>query len=127
MLDIIELLTKECGLINNYYAGQYIKGKEEFHASDVAIKMNFTNLIDKEYFILIYPEKNASSSVLIETGFALAYNKKSIYFFKSGIELPYILKGASNAWKNVKIYEFNDMSDLKLIIKNNKREILNFA
>ena len=127
MLEIMELFYKECGINNIYYAGQFIKSKDEFHTSDVSITMNYKNLIDKEYFILIFPEKNASSSVLIEAGYALAYNKKSIYFFKAGLEIPFMLKGAANAYKNVKIYAFDNIEDLKLIIKNNKKEIFNFV
>lgn len=125
--NIINLLSKECGIGNNYYAGQYIKSKKEFETSDVSIRKNFRELEEKEYFILIYPENNASSSVLVETGYALAYNKKSIYFFKEGVKVPYMLEGAANARKNIKIYTYKDFDDLEMIIKNNKMKLFDFS
>ncbi|MCK4529647.1 MAG: hypothetical protein KAU44_00570 [Candidatus Marinimicrobia bacterium] len=124
--NIIDIIEKECEIDNIFYAGKHIKSNNEFEASDVSIKKNFEKLIEREYFILILPENNPSGSVLIEAGYALALNKKSIFFFKKGIDPPFMLKDAPNALENVKIYYYENYDELRRIINNNRRNIFDF-
>jgi len=127
VIELLELLKKECNITNFYYAGQFIKEKSEFQTPDVSIREILTHLSNKEYFILIYPEKNASSSALIEAGIAIAQKKKLICFLKSGVELPFLLKNIPSAFHNSKIYEYEEYEDLRSIIINNKWELFTFA
>ncbi len=126
VIELLELLKKECGITDFYYAGQFIKEKSEFQTPDVSIREILTHLSNKEYFILIYPEKNASSSALIETGIAIAQKKKLIIFFKSGVKLPFLLKNIPSAFHSSKMYEYENYENLKTIITNNKWELFDF-
>lgn len=117
-LEVIEYMQKECNLKNIFYAGKNIATKDDFDPHDIAIVEYFKSLKDSRHFILIYPRKLASSSIF-EAGLALAFGKKGMYFVKDNEHLPFLMRQAEQAFSNIKIYEYRDISDIKKILKSN--------
>lgn len=116
MLELIELLQKECKFDSVYYAGNKIESGKGFNPAPLALKDDYDALKKSKYFLLIYPHKMVSS-VLFEAGWALALGKESIYFVQNKDDLPFLMKEAAQAIHKVQIYTYTDKDDLLNIIK----------
>lgn len=115
-------LRIKCKFPNIYYAGLDISTKGDFDAADISAEDVLDAIKDSRYFVLIYPSKIVSSS-LLETGCALALRKPSVYFVHSRSDLPFLMQKAEQAFpNNVKIHECESMSMiLKLLEKHGER------
>jgi hypothetical protein len=122
-LDVIDELKTSCGIKDIYYAGSDIDSKKKFSPNDVAVMDDLDAITRSKQFILIYPKKVASS-VLFEAGIALGLGKSCIYFVKDRKHLPFLMRQAEQAFKNIKVYEYINIDDIKRICKN--RKIFNF-
>lgn len=118
-LAVISSLKKDCGMQTIYYAGVEIDTKSGFDPYDVAVLDDLDAINNSRYFILIYPQKSASS-VLFEAGCALALAKECIYFVKNRNLLPFLLRQAEQAFSNVKLYEYKSIDDVTKVCKNKK-------
>lgn len=103
-LRIAEAFRKECSFETIFYMGRNIKSMADFDAPDMGVKEDLQIVKDSKHFVLLYPEKLASS-VLVETGWALALRKPSIYFVRDRKDLPFLLRQAAQAFPNVRIYD----------------------
>ena len=117
--EVSDCLQKHCNKKNVYYAGANIAAKSEFDPEDAAALDDLEAVTQSKYFVMIYPKKVASS-VLFEAGLALALSKKSIYFVKDRNHLPFLMQKAEQAFKEVKLYEYDKVAEITSILKNGK-------
>lgn len=118
MLELINSLHQNCRFGNIFYAGSQLESQTDFD-SDVALAADhdFHAIDGSRYFLLIYPERLASS-VLVEAGYAIAKEKPSVFFVRNRQDLPYLLKNLHGI-RNVEIYEYNNLENIiDLIIRN---------
>jgi hypothetical protein len=127
VLKIIATIKLECGINDTYYAGENIESVDQFDLPGASLQKDFRRIQEREYFILFWPEKITSRSSLVEAGVALTLNKKCIYFVRSQEDLPFLLQGAQNCTKNVKIVKFTDIDNLVNILKVNGNSIFDFT
>lgn len=114
-------LKEVCKFKSVFYPGEQIGSPADFDAPDIAAKTDLENLRKSKYFVLYYPEK-CVSSVIFEAGVALALQKPSVYFVKDRNDLPFLMRNAEQAFKNVKIYECDTIDKtLSLINRNSDR------
>jgi pimeloyl-ACP methyl ester carboxylesterase len=118
-LAIEKWLREHCGFRSVFYAGQDLKTKKEFEAEDFSLSNDLTELRASKYFMLVYPEKIASS-VLFEAGLALALGKPSVYFIRDRRDLPFLMKKAEQADlpASVRIYEYENLARIEALLKN---------
>lgn len=119
VLDLEQQLRVACNFQSIYYAGQELKSKAEFEAQDVALEDDIRALRESKYFLLLYPQKIASS-VIFEAGLALAFGKPSVYFVRDRNHLPFLMAKAEQASLNarVKIYEYSTHEVISNLIKH---------
>jgi hypothetical protein len=79
-----------------YYGGQGMPKTEDFQNERVAFREVFDRIRGAAYFVLIYPERLASS-VLVEAGMALALGKKCAFFVRDPQDLPYLLRNVGQS------------------------------
>ena len=100
---VVALLEGQFGF-SVFWAGRNIRKKADFEAADLSAKSDVAAILDSKYFLLLYPEKLASS-VLFEAGIALRSCLTSIYFVRDRSHLPFLMSQASQAFTNVRTYE----------------------
>jgi hypothetical protein len=120
-LTIIQALKTQCTFSSVYFAGEQIKTKADFDPPLLAIVDDFEKIRQSRYFVLLYPEKVASSA-LVETGFALALGKTTVMFVHRHDDLPFLLKNA-DALPSVRIYDFADDKSLQKLIAKNRTKL----
>jgi hypothetical protein len=81
-----------------------MRRRADFEAADISAKGDVSAILESKYFLLLYPEKLASS-VLFEAGIALRGCLTSIYFVPDRSYLPFLMAQASQAFANVRTYE----------------------
>ena len=123
--DVLELkrtLEEECGFDNVYYPGQDLEGVNWDGIED-ATRYDFEQLKESEHYILIFPER-ATSSILVEVGYAIALSKNILIFTNGRDLLPYMLKKADKAIKkNVRIYEYVNFSEIVNCVIKDKQSL----
>jgi hypothetical protein len=110
-------LMKDSGRFREvYYAGEHYDSPEIFDPENIAFKQDLGRLSNSKRFMMIFPAPLVSST-LVEAGYALALGIPSHYFVRRKDDLPYMLRKASEADKNIDIYEFKDFGRLRLLIE----------
>lgn len=112
MLNIMAALKRHCGIEDVYYAGEAIKSPDEFDLPGSSLKDDFRRIQEREYFVLIWSDTFASRSALIEAGIALTLGKKFVCLVTNVKHLPFLLKGAPNVTRNLKIIVYDDDKEL---------------
>lgn len=105
-----------------YWAGRNIRSKADFDAPDISATKDVDALLESKFFLLLYPAKIASS-VLFEAGIALRSCLTSIYFVKTAKHLPFLMEQASQAFKNVRIYEGEIPVDLIALLRRHGKDL----
>ena len=116
ILKIKGAFTSYCGFTKVFYAGENITTQHEFDEGFRALRKNFKILRRSHRFVMIFPEK-LPSSTLVETGMALALGKKNVWFVRQGVDLPYILRRGGGASEKddlpmIQIYDYRDTQDI---------------
>lgn len=93
-----------------------IDSPEHFDGKTKAIKNNFPLMKGADSMLVVYPWKNASSS-LVEIGYGIALSKKMVVFYGEG--LPYIMDDAASSITNIKTYSFSFYEEINSIIESN--------
>lgn len=119
ILDAIRGIKKHCGFSTAFFAGQEIGNFKDFDSEDLSIVEDYTALKNSKNFVLIYPQKLATSA-LVELGWAMVMKKPIIIFAKKRDELPYLMKNADAAYRNIAIYEYKTSSDIQNRFANNR-------
>lgn len=116
---VVKLLEGQLGFVV-YWAGRNIVQKSDFEAADLSARDDVDAILESKYFLLLYPEKIASS-VLFEAGIALRACLTSIYFVRSQSTLPFLMTQASQAFTNVRTYEGKVPEDLLTLLQRHGR------
>lgn len=122
ILDAIRGIKKSCSFSNVFFAGQEIGSFKDFESEDLSIVEDYTALKNSKNFVLIYPQKLATSA-LIELGWAMVMKKPIIIFSKKRDSLPYLMKNADAVYKNIAIYDYKTSADIQNKFSNNKHKL----
>jgi hypothetical protein len=117
-LSIKEVLINHAGVSEVYCPCEHIMDVGSFEGIEKSINDDFQILKESEHYIFVYPCKIASS-ILVEMGYAIALSKHTTIFARNRKDLPFMLEQADVAISNIKIYDYNDIDDIKKIIKSN--------
>lgn len=115
-------LTKK-GYTEPYYAGQDRSTEGDYSFPYKARQVNFAKIEQSELFVLVLPDE-LPTSCLVEVGAALAHKVPSIWFVKTGVKTPFLMRNpsASNDADNMpKIIEhqYSSIDDIVAIISKN--------
>ncbi|KSV63092.1 hypothetical protein N183_36240 [Sinorhizobium sp. Sb3] len=91
--EAVEICCKS--VRRTYWAGKDIKDPNKFDGERVALLRDLSHLKSSESCIFIIFEKLASS-VLVEIGYAIALNKRTVIFCKTRTDLPFLLRRADD-------------------------------
>ena len=90
--DLIERIKNSGSTKEIYSALSSIKSPEEYDSPQVAATQDLSELDRATHFIMFYPQKTPTSS-LIELGVALAKNKKVLIVVNNIDDLPFMAQG----------------------------------
>lgn len=114
-LQCIEQLKLSDRFRRIYYAGRDVLSLEDADPAAIAVKNDLEALRSSEHFMLVYPEKVVSSS-LVEAGYAIALQKPSFYFVRTRDDLPYMLRESPDSYPFVKIFTYTNEKNLISLI-----------
>jgi hypothetical protein len=77
----------------------------------IAAEKDLPTLTASRNFVMIYPAR-ILSSCLLEAGYALVAGIPSVYFVKSDDDLPYMLRGAVESFRNTRRVRFRDEREI---------------
>lgn len=117
-LEIVKSLQDSCGFRSVFYAGSKLETMKEFEAEDFSLSEDLEALRCSKYFMLIYPERIVSS-VLFESGLAVALGKPSVYFVRDRSNLPFLMHNAEQAKlpAGVRIYDYGDLAKIETLLR----------
>lgn len=92
VLRVVQALRARCKR-GVFYAGETLATTDAFEQAGMVATEDMRKVARSRYFLMIYPEKVASS-VLMEAGVALAYERPSVYCVKDIADLPYLMQRA---------------------------------
>lgn len=119
--EAVEICCKS--VRRTYWAGKGIKDPHKFDGERVALLRDLSHLKSSGACIFIIFEKLASS-VLVEIGYAIALNKRTVIFCRRRDDLPFLLRRADDQISNVSIYECSDFDEIERTIDLDGDEIL---
>jgi hypothetical protein len=77
----------------------------------IAAETDLAALIASRNFLMIYPSR-LLSSCLLEAGYALVAGTPSVYFVRTDDDLPYLLRGAVESFRNARRVRYRDESEI---------------
>lgn len=119
----IEKKLKTWGYKEVFNATTYFDKEHDNQPPAVASKIDLMAVQDSKNFILIYPTKVATSA-LVELGYALGGDKNILICTTNIKILPFLVRGFNEAFKNVRIIEYNDFEHLNDILCENHKQYL---
>lgn len=93
---VVDILRTTCGFARVYWASERFTATTEFEEKNIAFEKDSLALRRSARFLLIYPPV-LPSSVLVEAGMALAWEKPSVYWYDKKATLPFMLDQAGQA------------------------------
>ena len=106
-----------------YYAARTYASKMEFDQKAKAVEKDLAALHASQHYILVL-DKNVKTSAYFEAGMALAYaesvdsvlQRRSTYFVKSGVTLPFMMEEVNTKYKQVEKYEYKNEKELQATV-----------
>lgn len=123
VIDVIEAMEICCDDVNVYWAGRTIKKVDEFHGEMSALTIDLRQLKSSAVCVFIYME-SVVTSVIVEIGYAIALNKRTIIFCRSKSDLPYMLRHSNDQISNLSIHECRDFADVIKMLERDGNAIL---
>jgi len=113
MRETIEALTDamQAKGFTAYSAVRRITHQGNVDPEAIAAENDLPALTASRNFLMIYPGK-ILSSCLLEAGYALVAGIPSVYFVKSDDDLPYMLRGAVESFRNTRRVKFRDEREI---------------
>jgi hypothetical protein len=93
-----------------YWAAEKINSIKDFDTIDVSASDDLEALQQSRRFVLLYPEKLATSA-LFEAGYALALDRDSHYFVRDRDDLPFLMRELAGVSEKVRIHTDADWKD----------------
>jgi Predicted nucleotide-binding protein containing TIR-like domain len=119
MKKVVASLRKE--QFSVYYAAEHLDDTTDFHETDITsggfvrARGDIDVVKRCKVFLMVYPEK-ATSSCLFEAGLAFGDCKQSIVLCRDVQDLPFMIRQASKACNDLKIYTYkSDATLLKTV------------
>jgi len=109
VLAVKDALRAHSGIGKIYDAGENLS-PDKWDPTDTAAEVDLEALRHSRYFLLLYPERIASS-VLFEAGYALGLGKPAVYVVRDSKALPYLMQELNNLsrrYPQVRIWECAD-------------------
>ncbi|MFG2149050.1 hypothetical protein ACGFRG_33345 [Streptomyces sp. NPDC048696] len=122
--QVVEALERHCQF-KVYYAGLALPTQSSFQRPDLGAQRDAAALRQSKRFLLVVPLA-LISSVYVEAGYALALHKPSVYYHHSDVELPFMLRQASqygNDFPRCKEYGYARIEDIVQDIETNKSSL----
>jgi len=94
-----------------YSAVNRVGKQESADPEAIAAEKDLPALIASRNFLMIYPSRMLSSC-LLEAGYALVAGTPSVYFVRSDDDLPYMLRGAVESFRNARRVRYKDESEI---------------
>lgn len=125
MLDTIKKLDaaiREAGH-SAYSAILRIGNSRSMDPEHIAAETDLEALTKSRSFLMIYP-KEVVSSCLLEAGYALINRIPSTYFVRSDEDLPYMLRGAVEAYGNASRFFYEDPKKISTLFAKHFEKIM---
>ncbi len=119
-LRVVDCLEKDCGM-TAFFAGRNVDSPDGFDEPDYAVVRDLGALRASRYFLLLYPERMVSS-VLVEAGYALALDKKAVYFVKDSKHLPFMLRHLDRVFP-AKVYEYTSVEKILRLLREHGKNL----
>ena len=94
-----------------YSAIRRIGNNRALDPEDIAAETDLNALTKSRRFLMIYP-RSLVSSCLLEAGYALINGIPSTYFVRSDDDLPYMLRGAVEAYANARRIRYREPAQI---------------
>ncbi len=111
MEPVLQALTRSNELSRYYFAGNAFGDVEQFDDQLVGTKRDLRALASSDRFLMIYPERLVSST-LVEAGFALALGVPSLIFVRQREDLPYSLEEIGQLSQTTSVLKFKSLEDI---------------
>lgn len=122
IVDSILAAVEENGY-SAYSALRRVGNPENFDPEAIAAETDFVALKSSRNFLMIYPSKTLSSC-LLEAGYALVEGIPSTYFVQNDDDLPYMLRGALESFRNTRRFRFREQSQIVDLFLKYKNQII---
>lgn len=106
---VFDALTGQCGY-RVFWAAEKIERLADFDTIDVSVGGDLRALESSRYFVLVYPEKLATSA-LFEAGYACALKRPSHFFVRERRDLPFLMRELPGAVATVRVHGADDWTD----------------
>lgn len=117
VLRIRDAIREHTSATEVYCPCERIMSPGKFDDVKKAIYNDFKILKESEYYVFLYPQKSPSS-VLLEMGYAIALSKKTKIFTRRRSELPFMLKKADEAIRNLLVFQYRSIDQIVEKIKH---------
>lgn len=121
----LETELKRIGYKKIFNASLHFSNNHEHQPPPIAAKIDIKAIDSSKNFILLYPEKIATSA-LIELGYAMSGNKNIVMCSNNIYTLPFLARGFSEAFRNVNYLEYKDNDHLINILIENHQEYFKY-
>jgi len=118
IFDVVRGVKKSCNFESVFYAGTEIESFKDFDSADLSVIDDYDAAYNCKYFLLFYPKKLVTSA-LIELGWAMAFKKPIIIFYKNKDDLPFLMKHLDSAYRNIKLYQYKTSANVRDKFHNN--------
>ena len=117
VLAVVEFARNLANIEHIYYFNRNIPTKVELDSTPFDGAEYIRQLQRCDYFIAIF-QKRVHSSIYAEAGFAIAENKKCIFYTRRGEHvLPTVLSACTEFYEHVKRIDFEDTPDVARMLK----------
>ncbi len=120
--EVLSALGEKSDLSRYYFAGETFGDITDFDDKLVGTERDLKALGNSDRYLLILPEKLASSS-LVEAGFALALGIPSVLFATNRDDLPWALQDIGQLSESTKVSEYKKPSDIAHRIASHGSEL----
>ncbi|WP_321402360.1 hypothetical protein [Maridesulfovibrio sp.] len=116
LMSVVNLLRR-CEFVDDvFFFNERFESLESFENADLNVPEYFHKINQCDYFVLIVADRQFSS-IHFESGFALAKEKKAIYFVHDSDCLPFLTKLAVFAYPHtIRSYEFSSFNEIGKIL-----------
>jgi hypothetical protein len=122
MDPVLQALAGSSALNRYYFAGNAFGDVAQFDDQLVGTKRDLSALASSDRFLMIYPERLVSST-LVEAGFALALGIPSVIFVRQREDLPYSLEEIGQLSQTTSVLKFRSLEEIGNRIRSHGSEL----
>ena len=117
VLQLLETLREfpECSRV--YYAGESLPTPDDYDDEAIALRDCMAHLRRTKFFLMIYPDKLASS-VILEVGIALVLRIPGVIFYREWRDLPYLLRGVRSVFPAMHTCRYTSFANLQKLVQD---------